>query len=86
MQSGGSVGFCGLMGVWERNLCDALERAGRNAGPGRLLAEAKVLEWSAARLFRSPPTREKRISTPCPAARSRGHCNFLHRTSMRRSI
>ena len=59
MQSGGPVGFCGLMGVWERNLCDALERAGRNAGPGRLLAEAKVLEWSAARLFRSASDKGK---------------------------
>jgi AraC-like DNA-binding protein len=55
MHSGGPVGFCGLMGVWERELCDALERAGPHAGPGRLLAEARVLEWSAARLFRSVP-------------------------------
>ena len=41
------------MGLCERDLCEALERAGRIAGPGHLLAEAKVLEWAAARLFRT---------------------------------
>ncbi len=53
MMDGGSVGFCGLMGVWERDLCKALQRSGSNAGPGTLLVEAKLLEWSAARLFRT---------------------------------
>ena len=52
LQDGGSVGFCGLMGVWERDLCDALARAAQESGPHRLLAEARVLEWAAVRLFR----------------------------------
>lgn len=52
LQDGGSVAFCGLMGVWERDLCEALARAAEEAGPSRLLAEARVLEWAAVRLFR----------------------------------
>jgi AraC-like DNA-binding protein len=53
LSDGGSVAFCGLMGVWERELCDALAQAGQDTGPSRLLAEARVLEWAAVRLFRS---------------------------------
>lgn len=55
LQSGGSVAFCGLMGVWERELGEALAEARRETGPSRLLAEARVLEWAAVRLFRSKP-------------------------------
>jgi AraC-like DNA-binding protein len=53
LQDGGSIAFCGLMGVWERELCEALAQAARESGPSRLLAEARVLEWAAIRLFRS---------------------------------
>lgn len=53
LQDGGSVAFCGLMGVWERDLCTALAQAAAEAGPSRLLAEARVLEWAAVRLFRA---------------------------------
>jgi AraC-like DNA-binding protein len=73
MKSGGPVGFCGLMGVWERGLCDALERAGQSAGPGQMLAEARVLEWSAARLFRSASRRtmvDLHIEPGSPIARA----------------
>lgn len=52
LHDGGSVGFCGLMGVWERELCEALSQATQEAGQLRLLAEARVLEWAAVRLFR----------------------------------
>lgn len=52
----GSVAFCGLMGIWERELCDALTQAAHQAGPPRLLAEARILEWAAVRLFRSKPS------------------------------
>lgn len=55
LRDGGSVAFCGLMGVWERDLCDALSHAAQEAGPLRLLAEARVLEWAAVRLFRGKP-------------------------------
>lgn len=55
LTSGGSVAFCGLMGVWERELCNALGLAAAGPGPTRLLAEARVLEWAAVRLFRSKP-------------------------------
>lgn len=53
LQDGGSIAFCGLMGVWERELCDALAQAALEVGPSRLLAEARVLEWAAVRLFRN---------------------------------
>ena len=56
LRNGGQVAFCGLMGLWERDLCEALALVGREPGPARLMAEARVLEWSAARLFRSPST------------------------------
>lgn len=55
LSDGGSVAFCGLMGVWERELCAALGQAAEEPGPSRLLAEARVLEWAAVRLFRSKP-------------------------------
>jgi AraC-like DNA-binding protein len=55
LKDGGSVAFCGLMGVWERDLCDALAQAAQESGPSRLLAEARVLEWAAVRLFRPKP-------------------------------
>lgn len=54
---GGSVAFCGLMSVWERELCEALSLAAGAVGPARLIAEARVLEWAAVRLFR-PKTSE----------------------------
>ncbi|MEO5917768.1 MAG: AraC family transcriptional regulator [Luteolibacter sp.] len=50
LRDGGPVAFCGLMGVWERDLCEAL--AAVEAGPSQLIAEARVLEWAAVRLFR----------------------------------
>ena len=55
LHDGGAVGFCGLMGVWENDLCDALARAAEASGPLRLIAEARVLEWAAVRLFRGKP-------------------------------
>ncbi len=53
LKGGAPIAFCGLMGVWERDLCTALDQAAREAGPSRLLAEARVLEWAAVRLFRN---------------------------------
>ena len=53
LKDAGTIAFCGLMGVWERDLCEALAQAARDLGPSRLLAEARVLEWAAVRLFRS---------------------------------
>lgn len=52
LEDGGSVAFCGLMGVWEKDLCEALQEAAEKAGASRLLAEARVLEWAAVRFFR----------------------------------
>lgn len=54
LQEGRRVAFCGLMGVWEKDLCAALARAGGGEAPARLLAEARVLDWAAHRLFRNP--------------------------------
>jgi AraC-like DNA-binding protein len=55
LNEGGSIAFCGLMGVWERELCEALARAAIDSGPSRLLAEARILEWASVRLFRQKP-------------------------------
>jgi AraC-like DNA-binding protein len=52
---GENIAFCGLMGVWERDLCEALARAAIEPGAPRLLAEAAILNWAAVRLFRSAP-------------------------------
>lgn len=52
LRDGGPIAFCGLMGIWERDLCDALARAAHETGPNRLIAEARILEWAAVRLFR----------------------------------
>ena len=66
------------MGVWERELCDALARAAEEAGPSRLLAEARVLEWAAVRLFRAKPG-----GTDSPG----GFCNTLRdRNPVKRAI
>lgn len=56
LRNGGQVAFCGLMGIWEHDLCKSLALVGDEPGPARLMAEARVLEWSAARLFQSPST------------------------------
>lgn len=47
------VGFCGLMGMWENELFDALLGIPERPGPESLLAEAKILQWAAIRLCRS---------------------------------
>ena len=52
LEEGGSMAFCGLMGVWEKDLCDALEKAAEEKRSSRLVAEARVLEWAAVRFFR----------------------------------
>ena len=54
LRVGSPVSFCGLMGVWERDLCEALAKAVASPGPPRFLAEARVLEWVAARFFENP--------------------------------
>ena len=66
LKSSGPVAFCGLMGLWERELGEALAQAGRAAGPARLLAEARVLEWAAVRLFRSGTDPEHAAFTGIP--------------------
>ena len=54
LRSGERVAFCGLMGVWEKDLCAALSLAGRENAAARILAEARILDWAAHRLFRKP--------------------------------
>lgn len=44
------VAFCGLMGLWEQELFEALSGIGTDTG--KMIAEAKILEWAAVRLFR----------------------------------
>lgn len=53
LRDGGTIAFCGLMGIWERDLCEALAGATQEIGPNRLVAEARILEWAAVRLFRT---------------------------------
>jgi AraC-like DNA-binding protein len=64
LRVGGPVAFCGLMGVWERDLCEALTKAGNQHGPPRFLAEARVLEWAAARFFEKPISLGSRTTPP----------------------
>jgi AraC-like DNA-binding protein len=52
LRHGGTLAFCGLMGTWEEELCNALRNAATNGGPNTLLAEARFLEWAAVRLYR----------------------------------
>lgn len=47
------VEFCGLMGMWENELFDALFGITDTPGPEKLIAEAKILQWAAIRLCRS---------------------------------
>lgn len=54
LQSGTAVAFCGLMGVWERDLSESLGKADEGSGPARFVAEARVLEWAAERIFEHP--------------------------------
>lgn len=65
--SGGTVAFCGLMGVWERDLSDALGKAYDGMGPARFLAEARVLEWAAARMYESRTAPHPAAASPSPA-------------------
>ena len=55
LASGRHVAFCGLMGVWEKDLCDALIAGRSGASYARLLAEARILDWAAHRLFQHEP-------------------------------
>ncbi len=50
LESDATVAFCGLMGIWEKELCGALETAAKFSGAPRLIAEARLLEWAANRL------------------------------------
>ncbi|NJR42291.1 MAG: helix-turn-helix transcriptional regulator [Akkermansiaceae bacterium] len=52
LKEGGRLAFCGLMGVWEHDLCSALKDAATHGGGRELLAEARFLEWAAVRLYR----------------------------------
>lgn len=47
---GRTVAFCGLMGVWEKDLCAALAAAAGEGVSEGLIAEARILEWAANRL------------------------------------
>ncbi len=47
------VAFCGLMGVWENELFESLLEIPIGASPLKLIAEAKILQWAAIRLFRT---------------------------------
>jgi AraC-like DNA-binding protein len=52
LEEGGRLSFCGLMGVWEKDLSAALARGADEGGASAVIAEARLLEWAAVRLFR----------------------------------
>ncbi|MFD0894142.1 helix-turn-helix transcriptional regulator [Luteolibacter ambystomatis] len=52
LKDGGRLAFCGLMGLWEEDLGTALEKGAEEGGGAALLAEARILEWAAVRLYR----------------------------------
>ena len=75
---GQSVAFCGLMGVWEKDLCGALEAAAGEGVSEGLLAEARILEWAANRLVRplsaeADGLREREGPVGVALAHLRGH-------------
>jgi AraC-like DNA-binding protein len=55
LASGRRVAFCGLMSVWEKDLCAALAKGMAGDPSSRILAEARILDWAAHRLFRDAP-------------------------------
>ncbi len=63
------VAFCGLMGVWENELFDALSEIPTGASPQKLIAEAKILQWAAIRLFQT--TASTSAPTFCTTIRER---------------
>jgi AraC-like DNA-binding protein len=63
------VAFCGLMGAWENELFDALAMIPTAPGSAKFLAEAKILEWAAVRLYR--PDTPKQSPAFCAALRDR---------------
>ena len=63
------VAFCGLMGVWENELFEALGEIRLGQGPERLIAEAKILQWGAIRLFR--PASPNQAPTFCASLKDR---------------
>lgn len=58
LDQGCPVAFCGLMGLWENELLQALANVNKGQGPEALIAESKVLQWSAIRLFRTGSTNQ----------------------------
>ena len=68
------VAFCGLMGVWENELFQALSEIPAGASPQKLIAEAKILQWAAIRLFRADgPTFCSTIRDRSPVQRALAH-------------
>jgi AraC-like DNA-binding protein len=63
------VAFCGLMGVWENELFEALSGIPASPGPEKFLAEAKILQWAAIRLFRA--SRPSQAPAFCASMRER---------------
>ncbi len=53
LANGCPVAFCGLMGIWENELFEALAEITSGSGPQKLIAESKILQWGAIRLFRT---------------------------------
>lgn len=50
LDRGGEVSFCGLMGIWEKDLCESLQRARLRDGGSTIWAEVGILQWAAQRL------------------------------------
>jgi AraC-like DNA-binding protein len=67
VRDGRPVAFCGLMGVWERDLSEALIKATEQQGSMRLIAEARLLEWAAMRLFDVTCTSDENVHAPSSA-------------------
>ena len=68
------IAFCGLMGAWENELFDSLSQVAYVSGPQKLIAEAKILQWAAIRLFRtSKPTFCASLREKDPVRRALSH-------------
>lgn len=54
LQRGGAVSFCGLMGIWEKELSASLRHARSREGGSTIWAEVGILHWAAQRLCQGP--------------------------------
>jgi AraC-like DNA-binding protein len=56
LQGDSNLAFCGLMSEWEKKLAEALDQARQGGAVDLLMAEIRLLEWAALRMFQTQQT------------------------------